>query len=966
MTVQKTLIVLMAVLGASHAAAQTPVTYLWGVDAANQVSRRGSAGWENVAGPAIKQVSFGVDGTVWALTTSGSNNIVHWSGAGWIATPGTLKQISVASLQQIWGVSATDEVYRWTGTGWTRMPGALTQISVAADGTVWGVTALGSIYRWTGSRWELVAGQAKYVSVGSADNVWVIGSDDIVYQRSGATWQRTGGLSLAKISASAQGELWGVTAGNQIYKRTGSTWQQMDGQLMDISVGPTILEAHSVIGAQLWLNAAPSVRYSTTSPVTGCPAGWAAPTKDDLNLLLQYAVSSGDASAFLASPTGFKAAPGDAIVSSTKVYPEDTDGSHFNAAVFWALKVNPASLTQISTYFPAPLNMVSRCIRAGMNALAAVNLDMSACSTGFGSTTNATSIDVSRIQVTDLARQAKEPTMPFFGENPLLAPITADPQGGGYLLWTSPSNRAIMTRIGTDSRPADTSSDEDLGPAVRTAALGLNGQTIGYLLRSAQHKLEFRVKGGATTVIMDNDVVGNQPVLYSGRGLLFKDSQGRSIYGTEAMYYPVELHNGSVLSVGGKWYASFDHYNNFNAYSNPGVANAHTAASILSFNDDGSGPLLRLAWGVSHSIDSRAISDGERLIDTHLGDSYPQSIVLYVTDPETGRVKDGINLFERGAFPDTVISTQSDGSPIYGIAGNGGGQSSGKLGDLMQVGCGQYVLSYAVRPATFGSFTSKLDELGLLFFDKDGNIIARKKLRQGSDVETLKSARYGTSAILVAWKTKDSNDYWVMLVDSHGLVLQDPQKLPAGVVFSNRDDFTMMKNGDILWTTAQGSSNLKLFRIPAPPTQEASGLSGNYTLKSQSAPGMCLDVDAGGGSGAKVQIWSCNGAANQSFTFVSEGNSVYQIHPSYNPGLCLDVVGGGNSPRGTKVDVWNCNGGSNQKWSVISDGDNIYEMSPLNASELRLDILGNGTSSGTQIGVWSPTGGSNQKWAFTK
>ena len=87
--------------------------------------------------------------------------------------------------------------------------------------------------------------------------------------------------------------------------------------------------------------------------------------------------------------------------------------------------------------------------------------------------------------------------------------------------------------------------------------------------------------------------------------------------------------------------------------------------------------------------------------------------------------------------------------------------------------------------------------------------------RPGSDVETLKSARWGKSAILVAWKTRNVAEYWMMLVDAWGNVLQDAQKLPAGVTFSPADSFTMVKNGDILWTTSD-NGKLKLFRLPAP------------------------------------------------------------------------------------------------------------------------------------------------------
>ena len=223
------------------------------------------------------------------------------------------------------------------------------------------------------------------------------------------------------------------------------------------------------------------------------------------------------------------------------------------------------------------------------------------CTVYTGSTAYARSVNVSSIQVTDLMRQAKVLLKRFTDGNPILAPITPHPDGSGYLLWTSTAGQAKLTRIDATGQAGDVSTDEDLGPAFATGALATDGKTIGYLLRSSEHKLEFRVKGGATTVIMDNDVpAGTQPkVSFSGRGLSFKDAQGKPVFGTEAMYYPMVSHRGSVLFGGGKWFTSFDHYNNFGVHGLPvrmprnGVA---SGASMTIFNGDGSAPTLGFGW----------------------------------------------------------------------------------------------------------------------------------------------------------------------------------------------------------------------------------------------------------------------------------------------------------------------------------------------------------------------------------
>ena len=67
--------------------------------------------------------------------------------------------------------------------------------------------------------------------------------------------------------------------------------------------------------------------------------------------------------------------------------------------------------------------------------------------------------------------------------------------------------------------------------------------------------------------------------------------------------------------------------------------------------------------------------------------------------------------------------------------------------------------------------------------------------------------------IVVAWKTKGAEEYWLMLVDNQSTPLQAPQKLPANVRFSAHDGFVTMANGDVVWT-ASVNGNLTLFRLP--------------------------------------------------------------------------------------------------------------------------------------------------------
>jgi alpha-galactosidase len=80
-----------------------------------------------------------------------------------------------------------------------------------------------------------------------------------------------------------------------------------------------------------------------------------------------------------------------------------------------------------------------------------------------------------------------------------------------------------------------------------------------------------------------------------------------------------------------------------------------------------------------------------------------------------------------------------------------------------------------------------------------------------------------------------------------------------------------------------------------------SGSGGNTGVLRGVGSGRCLDVPGQSTTnGTLLEIWDCNGGANQQWTYLSNG--------------CLDVTGAGTA-NGTAVEIWTCNGGSNQKWT---------------------------------------------------
>ncbi|MER6675058.1 ThuA domain-containing protein [Streptomyces sp. NPDC000983] len=116
--------------------------------------------------------------------------------------------------------------------------------------------------------------------------------------------------------------------------------------------------------------------------------------------------------------------------------------------------------------------------------------------------------------------------------------------------------------------------------------------------------------------------------------------------------------------------------------------------------------------------------------------------------------------------------------------------------------------------------------------------------------------------------------------------------------------------------------------------------------------GKCLDVDnAGTADGTKVQLWSCNNSAAQTWT-ISSDNSVRAL------GKCLDVSGGG-SADGTRIQLWTCNNTGAQKWTPQADGTVRNPQ-----SGKCLDASGGTWNDGTAVHLWTCHTGPNQKWTL--
>ncbi len=120
--------------------------------------------------------------------------------------------------------------------------------------------------------------------------------------------------------------------------------------------------------------------------------------------------------------------------------------------------------------------------------------------------------------------------------------------------------------------------------------------------------------------------------------------------------------------------------------------------------------------------------------------------------------------------------------------------------------------------------------------------------------------------------------------------------------------------------------------------------------------GKCLDdPNSTTTLGTQMQIWDCNGGANQAWTHTSSNQLTLTVGGT---SLCLDASGQGTS-AGTKVETWTCNGQANQQWTLNSNGTITGVQ-----SGLCLDVTGASTADGATVQLWTCNGQSNQQWTL--
>jgi chitosanase len=118
----------------------------------------------------------------------------------------------------------------------------------------------------------------------------------------------------------------------------------------------------------------------------------------------------------------------------------------------------------------------------------------------------------------------------------------------------------------------------------------------------------------------------------------------------------------------------------------------------------------------------------------------------------------------------------------------------------------------------------------------------------------------------------------------------------------------------------------------------------------------CLDVHGASSTpGSALEIFTCNGGANQKFT-ATGGRIQVTIGGVTN---CLDAYNG-NTGNGTKIIIWPCHSGTNQQWTI--GADNSIKGA---ASGRCIDIYGSATNNGNGAVLWDCKNGGNGSQTWT-
>lgn len=116
-------------------------------------------------------------------------------------------------------------------------------------------------------------------------------------------------------------------------------------------------------------------------------------------------------------------------------------------------------------------------------------------------------------------------------------------------------------------------------------------------------------------------------------------------------------------------------------------------------------------------------------------------------------------------------------------------------------------------------------------------------------------------------------------------------------------------------------------------------------------------------SGARLDIETCTGTANQRFRPEAMGGGFFRLRNELT-GLCVDVSGA-STADGAAVIQFTCGTQTNQQWSFTDVTGGSERITARHSAKV-LDVTGQATADGTPIEQFASNNGGNQHFVMTQ
>lgn len=561
------------------------------------------------------------------------------------------------------------------------------------------------------------------------------------------------------------------------------------------------------IGDFIFLQKSVKVSRGTRSLPYSCPDGYRLPEDSEIKSILNSAEKEKFVKLFLDKDYGLGLVEGRHYMTTTKTYPEKTDGQDPDSWAFrsYIVKKNDVQSSSVGTFF-AEGQIEGKCMKSNANGFSIVvpeketvinrKITISLSSNNFKailwrngryySTKDKferkfEEYGCQKIEVwaKNIADKLTYSCATFYIVNPFYstksstfdpskvtnvvfddiriaqvqafhffgstAPISPKLDGGFYMVYLSTGSDKNMHVINFD-KDKNVIENKDLGFSATPFDIAASDWGFGVLFSMDGTTLKFNGYYEDFTLRFSTIIFQNDRRAFKLKDQFQLYLESGFYYGTACMYSPG---SGKVLFTKGVFVIAQASYNSFDAGSDKDSPNGHTGDQIFIVDENGENNKIALCWSSSHTNTQTLTFDGEYVAYATLGDAYPKNLKATIFNPtqKTSGTFDNYNK--------RYVSVGSDSKVLLDpeIPADMAGKSCGRMGGIHYNGK-KYALVYSIRPCTSGGKTTTLNEVGLITFKNENGKITNveKKILKGvpgKNVLQLRSGKYGRNILII-------------------------------------------------------------------------------------------------------------------------------------------------------------------------------------------------------------------------